>query len=106
MNQPNPIRARARSAFRAAKIAFYVFGTGFVSGHLEATYLRSKDISHLLSMAERGFCGQRDVDHNFYWFSCQDAYFAAALRPEATPQGDPIGDLIRTAAKPGKKTKP
>lgn len=87
---------KASTAWKITKLMFWTGVVCFISGHLEATYLTGKDVKHVLSMVERGACGQKDLDNKLFWYNCRDSIYAEFLNPTRTEeQKDQLADLIK-----------
>jgi hypothetical protein len=64
---------------RRVTIAFIVGGGVGAYGSYNLEHYNTE---HLGSLADRGYCAARDVDHNRYWYACQDAFIAAQLQQQ------------------------
>lgn len=88
---------------RTLRTISLIFLAGSATGaYGEWNYLH-KESERTLSVALRGYCAQRDVTGQPYWYSCQDALIAAELTQRDIARDQETAAIMVEMNKPSKK---
>ncbi len=87
---------------RHLRMLSLVFLAGGATGAYAAYGYEHQATEHLASLADRGYCAAKDVDHNRYWYACQDAAVALELQSRAIQHDEETAAILADMAKPTK----